>query len=194
MNEVIFFVESKKSDAKFLIDFIEERFAIKLTSNNFIELGGWSGYKKETKKYTELYTDKIQITILDADNNFIDRKKEVESDFAELGIKSELFLFPNDLTNGNLETLLANIAIRQDLINCFQAYEECVQLFPKKLNDARIYSYLDLLLHPNPFQNNIDLRKEENRNYRNKEHWKLDNEYLDALYNFLAPFLIPNSL
>jgi hypothetical protein len=193
MSEVVFFVESKKSDAKFLIDFIEERFGIKFYTNDFIELGSWSGYKNEVKKYTELYTDKVQITILDADNSFKDRKKEVESDFEKLGIESNLFLFPNNCEDGNLENILATIASRQDLINCFQAYEECVKLFPKKLNDARIYSYLDMLLHPNPLQSNLDLRKDENRDYRNKEHWNLNNDYLDALHNFLSPFLIYNS-
>lgn len=34
----------------------------------------------------------------------------------------DIFLFPNNKDNGNLENMLINIAIRKEIMNCFDNY------------------------------------------------------------------------
>jgi hypothetical protein len=110
-------------------------------------------------------------------------------DFAKFEIPVRLYLFPNNTDNGNLESLLAEIAVDRKIMDCFLEYEKCVTGHPKPLNDSRIYSYLDMVLYPN-HKNHAgkDLRKEEFRNYKNSAHWNLEHEYVNPLREFLAPF------
>jgi hypothetical protein len=193
MQDFRIFTEGK-ADIKFLQDYITECLGKILPASNFDTLGSWSGYKAggPLKLQIQECRDREQdiLLVLDADLDFESRQKEVLDDFAGYGVPVKLFLFPNNNNPGNIETLLATIATDRALMDCFLKYEECVKLYPKKLNDARIYSYLDMLLHDNPKdQNGRDLRREEFRNYRNPAHWNLHHEYLQPLKDFLTPFL-----
>ncbi len=184
------FTESK-ADIKFLKDFVEEVFQRTLPDNDFDSLGSWSGYKTggNIKASIEQNNDdqKETILIVDADSDFESREKEVIRDFESYQIPVKLFLFPNHSENGNLETLLAKIAVNRAIMDCFLEYEKCVSGHPKPLNDSRIYSYLDLILYPNAKdENGKDLRKEEFRNYRKGEHWNLTHNYLQPLKSFLS--------
>lgn len=186
------FTESK-ADSKFLKDFIEEVFNESLPDSDFDTLGSWSGYKTSGNLKTSIRQNhddkKISILILDANSDFKTREEEVIQDFNGYGISIKLFLFPNHSGNGNLETLLAEIAVDRKIMDCFLEYEKCVTGHPKPLNDSRIYSYLDMMLYPNPIdKNGKDLRKEEFRNYRNTDHWNLKHKYLNQLKSFLQPF------
>ncbi len=188
MNEFKFFVESK-ADIKFLKDFINAKFNISLNGSFFDTLGAWSGYKAGGNlkaSIVENYDNQRKtILILDADNDLINRRNEVTSDFVKYNTPLRLFLFPNDISTGNLESLLAQIAYDRKAIDCFLEFERCVSGYPKPLNHSRIYAYLDLLLHPNQVVNNIDMRKDEFRDYRNKKHWDLENIALQPLCDFL---------
>ena len=189
------FTESK-ADIKFLKDYIEEVFNVSSTEDDFDSLGSWGGYKaggsiKASIKQNTIDDEKISILILDADHNFNQRQHEILDDFTLANISINLFLFPNNSENGNLEDLLATIAFDRKLMGCFLDYEKCVKAYPKKLNDSRIYSYLDMLLIDNyKDEKGKDLRKEEFRNYRNNNHWLLQHEYLSPLKDFLSSFLI----
>ena len=78
------------------------------------------------------------------------------------------------------------------MMDCFLEYERCVDGHPKPLNHSRIYAYLDMLLHPDPKnEEGKDLRKEEFRDYRNKNHWDLQHASLNPLKDFLQPFINP---
>ncbi len=193
MSNFRIFTESK-ADVKFLKDLIEEVFAISISEEDFDTLGGWSGYKaggnlKSSIKENSIDDEKISILILDADVDFKQRQQEILADFNNFNVPIQLFLFPNNASVGNLEDLLAEIAVDRKLIDCFLEYEKCVALYPKKLNHSRIYAYLDMLLL-NDFKDNQgkDLRREEFRNYKNEEHWNLQHEFLQPLKEFLNPF------
>ena len=181
------------ADIKFLKDYIEEVFKINLPSDYFTPLGGKTGYKKGgninalIKKNIE--NESETILIVDADNDFSKNTNEVALDFVEYNIPIHLFRFPNNTTDGNLEDIFSEIAVHKELMNCFLDYEKCVKAYPKKLNDSRIYSYLDMLLIESfKDEHGKDLRKEKYRNYRNTEHWDLHNEFLNPLKVFLTPF------
>ncbi len=192
MASVYFFVEDK-AHQKFLIDFIAERFDVTLNTSNFYKLDGLSGYKKGGNALPD-YALKVDdgfemVTTLDADISPTERRKEVLSDFESLGIKSQLFLFPNNEAVGELETTLIEIAIDRKLIGCFEGYEKCIEGYQKPVNKSKIYAYLDAILPPNQKKNNKkDLIEDNNRDYRNKTHWDLHHPYLNPLYQFLQPF------
>lgn len=195
MAAIKFFVEDK-THIKFLIDFINERFNISFDAkDDFVKLGGWAGYKNALPKYQEFFANEnIILTFLDADTDFSSRQKEVLTDFNSLNIQSQLFLFPNNLENGNIENALAEIAVDKKLIECFEKYETCIEGYQKPVSKSKIFAYLDALLETkNKKGDKKDLYKAENINYRNKQHWKLDHQYLNTLHTFLSPFLIPNS-
>jgi hypothetical protein len=186
------FAESK-ADIKFIQDYIAELFKEFLNEEDFDSIGGRTGYKaggelKATfrKNYDN---NKKSILIVDADDNFSQSKNEILADFEKYNIPILLFQFPNNAANGNLEDTLAEIAVDKKLMGCFRDYEKCVNAYPKKLNDSRIYSYLDMLLIDKyKDEKGKDLRKEEFRNYRNVNHWNLHHEFLNPLKEFLNPF------
>jgi len=188
------FAESK-ADIKFLKDYILEIFGLTLLDSDFDPLLSWAGYKAGGNLIQSIRQNhddtKASILILDADSDINSRREEISQDFQTYGIPLNLFLFPNDSINGNMEVLLAEIAVNRKIMDCFLEYERCVDGHPKPLNHSRIYAYLDMLLYPN-FNNKEgkDLRKEEFRNYRNSQHWNLQHETLTPLKDFLQPFLI----
>ncbi len=192
MAKVYFFIEDK-THQKFLIDFIAERFAVILNADSFYKLQGWSGYKTggvALPDYALKVADSFEIiTTLDADSNPSERRKEVLTDFERLGIKSHLFLFPNDEAAGEIENTLVQIASDRKLISCFEGYEKCIEGHQKPVNKSKVYAYLDALLEPNQKKNNKkDLIEEGNRDYRNKAHWNLYHDSLTPLYEFLQRF------
>lgn len=189
------FTESK-ADIKFLKDYIQGVFNTDLTDDDFDPLGSWSGYKaggnlKSSIKENSIDDEKISILILDADVDFKQRQQEILADFNNFNVPIQLFLFPNDALIGNLEDLLAEIAVDRKLIDCFLEYEKCVALYPIKLNHSRIYAYLDMLLLDD-FKDaqGKDLRVEANRNYKNNNHWNLHHEFLAPLKEFLAQYIL----
>jgi hypothetical protein len=186
------FTESK-GDIVFLKHFIEEVYHCVPEKSLFEPLGSWSGYKTggvlNTLIQQNFDNGNKTVLILDADNNFEKRKEEVLNDFRSYGIPVDLFLFPNNSRTGNMETILAEIAVQRKIMDCFLNYEKCVGGHPKPLNDSRIYSYLNMVLYPNPFDNNnFDLRKDKFRNYRIRDHWDLHHNCIKPLKEFLKPY------
>lgn len=194
MQNFRIFTESK-ADVKFLKDYVEAILGFPITYEDFDTLGSWSGYKTGgvlKKSFTEnKENDNISIVILDADNNIKDRRNEVLKDFTEFNTAIELFLFPNNNDNGELENLLAHIAKERKLIECFESYEKCIEGYERPVNKSKIFAYLDALLpHNNKDNNKKDLIQEANRDYRNTDHWDLKHEYLNPLKEFLTKFLM----
>jgi hypothetical protein len=192
--KVKFFVEDK-AHVKFLIDFVKERFNVELADADFYKLNSWAGYKEggiALPDYEQNTNNDItNITILDADNNPEERRNIVRTDFTDLNIQSHLFLFPNDNAIGAIETVLVAIAIERKIIDCFEAYEKCIDGYKKPVIKSKIFAYLDALLEEKFKKNNRkDLLQEKNRNYRNKKHWDLNHTYLDPLFQFLAQFFV----
>lgn len=192
MQNFRIFTESK-ADIKFLKDYIEEVFIVKLEDENFDTLGSWAGYKAggnlnaSIKQNTE--DGKTNILILDADVNIESRRKEVLEDFQKYNTPIKLFLFPNDAHNGALENILCEIATKKDILACFDKYEECIKGHETPIIKSKVFAYLDALLpSKNKNNNNHDLIQGKNRNYQNTDHWNLHHEFLNPLKEFLRPF------
>lgn len=185
-----------KADIKFLKDYIQEVFDITLNDDMFDSLGSWSGYKsngiiKASIKENSIDNENISIIILDADNNFLQRQKEILNDFAELNVPVKLFLFPNNEGAGSLENLLCEIAVEKTLIQCFEAYENCISGYQSPVIKSKIFAYLEALLPAvNKKNDKHDLIQDKNRNYRNSKHWNLHHEFLHPLKEFLSPYIV----
>jgi hypothetical protein len=192
MQEFRIFTESN-ADIKFLKDYISSIYDIALDDSYFDILGSWSGYKpggSVKKSIRENYdNEKNTILIVDADDNFEERREEIITDFEKFDIPISLFLFPNNNGVRNLETLLAEIAIERQVIQCFEQYENCIQNYNLPVLKSKIYAYLDALIPENEKANyKTDPRRDELRDYTNNAHWNLEHEYLQPLRNFLSPF------
>ena len=128
MEQISLIVEGEE-DVRFLQDFIEFHFAQKLDKNSFIVIGG----KSETihlsipKIQTSTDSGKWNIIIFDADDtdhpttlaNIKKEAKTLKFDF--------IFLFPDDKSKGNLESLLKNSVVKENenLFGCIDDYAAC---------------------------------------------------------------------
>jgi hypothetical protein len=193
MQQFRIFTEGK-GDVRFIDNYINEIFGIQLADEDFDILGSWSGYKAGGQLKTAIQQNsddkKHTIIILDADDNFAERQAEVLKDFAGYNIQDvSLFLFPNNSDKGNMEEMLARIAVDDKLISCFSHYEQCIQGYELPVSKARIFAYLDALLPArNKKDNKNNQYQPENRNYNNTAHWNLRHEYLNPFHDFLKRF------
>ncbi|ADG72131.1 conserved hypothetical protein [Brachyspira murdochii DSM 12563] len=104
----------------------------------------------------------------------------------------DIFLFPNNKDNGNLENMLINIAVRKEIMNCFDNYIRCIEKLDNTnipVNKAKIYAYLESIKGYN--QKEI---KDDKRNYTNNEIWNISDNYISPLKNFFDKYLLSKNL
>lgn len=124
------------------------------------------------------YGHEIEIIVIaDADKN---TREKVSKKLR--GLKYDLFLFPDNSNNGNLEDLLEQIILPEEegIFECFENYKKCLkernkgyQLPNKK---GKIYSYKEAL---------GALDKERKEKQFKSEYWDFDSSALDPLKHFL---------
>jgi len=186
-KSITIFVEGDED--VFIKAYLNHLFPETANSFNVKATGGWQ------KLYTDAViiqmlirnTDEknISLVIFDADNNFLDRKKILESKKEELGIDFELFLFPNDNDLGDFETLLESIANPEHkvIFECFNQYQDCLALKNKEYSlpnkKAKIFSYLETLKQET---------KPKKRDYSVKKCWDLKSTKLESLKIFLSDY------
>lgn len=143
------------------------------------------------------------LVIFDADNDFEHKKKELQDWKNCNQVDFELFLFPNNEHNGDLEDLLVNMINPENapIMNCWQKYEESLKTIelpwrkghpltiPAK--KTKIYAYLEVLLGTSGSEKNKI--KEKNRDYLNENHWNKEASILKNLLYFLSTNLLENS-
>jgi len=194
MTDIKIFTEGP-GDVKFIKDYVKELHEVDLSDNCFDKLNSWSGYKRGGAIYPLISQSKNEgkqvILVLDADNDFAKRQREVLTDFESYNIPVKLFLFPNNNNAGNLEILLTEIAVERKLMQCFEAYEACITGYESPVIKSKVFAYLDALLPTKNKKNNKqDLIQEANRNYQNPAHWNLHHQYLQPFHDFLSPFFV----
>jgi hypothetical protein len=186
------FTESK-ADIKFLQDYISAHFANLVPEDFSYPLNSWAGYKSDGQVIASIQENfekgKETILILDADNNFAARRSEVLNDFQGFNIPVHLFLFPNNALSGSLETALCAVAVKRDILMCFEDYEDCIRDYESPVIKSKVFAYLDALLpSANKKNDKNDLIQDAKRNYKNAAHWNLHHKYLNPLRNFLQQF------
>jgi hypothetical protein len=140
----------------------------------------------------------INLVIFDADKDFESRKQEIENWKSKYGLAFELFLFPNNQNAGAFENLLEKIVIdnNQPIFDCWNGFENCLQdnaskIIGKKLTipakKTKIYAYLEVLLGETKKEK--EMIKDPKRDYKNKDHWNLNSEFLILLKEFLLKYI-----
>ena len=132
------------------------------------------------------------IVIFDADNDIQNSIDNIKNNLTNHNVNDEdIFLFPNNKDNGNLENILINIAVRKEIMNCFDNYIKCIESLENTntpINKSKVYAYLESI-------KGYDKKKikEENRDYNNNKIWNIDSDYLIPLKNFLDKYFINNN-
>lgn len=198
------FIESKDlktQEANFVKTYLEQTFP-NFTDFEIIPLNGWQGLSKAKNKLVENKDlGNKNIVIFDADiaNNqggFTQRKQAIEKIKTKENLDFELFLFPNNSSDGDFELLLENIInpIHQKLLDCFEEYENCIGAsqgdtnpqYVLPIRKAKIYSYIDAFKKSRKQNERF---KKGDWFFDNKEYWNLDSEYLNSLKEFLTQIL-----
>ncbi|AEN18080.1 DUF3226 domain-containing protein [Helicobacter pylori] len=135
----------------------------------------------------------------ESDAGFDNKLKYIREKFKEKGIdfpKEQIFLFPNNQDNGDLETLLLEIAKHDEFLKCFEGYLECIKSKKhyepiKNIRKNMLYAYLEALGLENLtkidiFDNEGKIKNKYEENYRRlKEAIDFNSESLIPLKNFL---------
>lgn len=125
------------------------------------------------------------IIIFDADNpdnggGFEKRRTELLKVIAEMGVESELFLFPNNHDDGMFENLLENLMLKdkyKSFFDCFNDYENCLgndYVHPNL--KARVFTYISSMKAlPNKVRKRLG---SGNWQFSNMDYWNLDSPAL----------------
>lgn len=79
----------------------------------------------------------------------VSNKKEILSKTQQKITEEQIFLFPNNQDDGDLETLLLEIAKHDEFLKCFERYLECLKSKEhhgpiKNIRKNMLYAYLEV--------------------------------------------------
>ncbi|MGL2383355.1 DUF3226 domain-containing protein [Helicobacter pylori] len=133
----------------------------------------------------------------ESDAGFDNKLKHIYEKFKEKGIdfpKEQIFLFPNNQDDGDLETLLLKIAKHDEFLKCFEGYLECIKSkeyykLIKNIRKNMLYAYLEALGLENLTKTNIDVfdSKGKIKSKYEENYKKLTEEVIDFSSNSLIP-------
>lgn len=175
-----------------------------------VTTNGWTTLHLIDNKFKE-NTDQggKNLVIFDADTTlngggFTQRKQALEAKREELGIEFDIFLFPDNQSDGDFELLLERIInpTHSGLLGCFTNYEACLLrlnseneqiLYKIPMRKAKIYSYIDAFPKS---RRQEELFKKNDFFFDNPEFWDFNSEALEPLKAFIALHLpaLPPSL
>ncbi|PUD67630.1 hypothetical protein C2R76_05995 [Helicobacter pylori] len=156
----------------------------------------------ETEKYAKT------LIIFDADKNYESNKKEILSKTQQKITEEQIFLFPNNQDDGDLETLLLEIAKHKEIIQCFKRYLKCIECKYigikehhepiKNIRKNMLYAYLEVFGLEKFFQYRWDTNNKKNKENiivddegKIKEEHKEEYEKLKEVIDFNSKSLIP---
>ncbi|GAA8379890.1 hypothetical protein HpDR42_00820 [Helicobacter pylori] len=201
-KEILIFVEGP-SDKVFLevyLYFLED-FPIK----NF-KVKDVKGKDNLSKRLLEIEKYDKTLIIFDADKDYESNKKEiltVVSKRKQTISEEQIFLFPNNQDDGDLETLLLKIAKHDEFLKCFEGYLECIKSKEhykpiKNIRKNMLYAYLELFELEKFFQYKWDTNNKKNEEKiiiddkgKIKEEHKEEYEKLKEVIDFNSNSLIP---
>lgn len=202
------FVEGK-TDQAFIQFVFENQFGIKLeeiqVKNAIIDCGGWTNIAKQKKVLLDpmrLENNGKNIIVFDADGKenkggFKKRKAELEKIAEELNVSFEIFLFPDNESDGDLE-LFYSSCFKEDksfFKECWNNMYACLDGNKKELNlkfpksAEMVFSYVDLF---EQYKSDEYKNSKSKRSYFDDNLWEFDfekNEYLKKLISFLKEHL-----
>ncbi len=200
-KEILIFVEGP-SDKVFLevyLYFLED-----IPIKNF-KVQNIKGKDNLSKRLLEIEQYDKTLIVFDADN-YKSNKKEiltVVSKTKQTISEEQIFLFPNNQDDGDLETLLLKIAKHDEFLKCFEGYLECIKSKEhykpiKNIRKNMLYAYLELFELEKFFQYKWDTNNKKNEEKiiiddkgKIKEEHKEEYEKLKEVIDFKSKSLIP---
>ncbi|WQZ66373.1 hypothetical protein KVK90_01770 [Helicobacter pylori] len=201
-KEILIFVEGP-SDKVFLevyLYFLED-----LPIKNF-KVQNIKGKDNLSKRLLEIEKYDKTLIIFDADKDYESNKKEilkVVSKTKQTISEEQIFLFPNNQDDGDLETLLLEIAKHDEFLKCFEGYLECIKSKEhyKPIRNIRknmLYTYLEVFELQKFFQYKWDTNNKKNEENiiiddkgKIKEEHQEEYEKLKEVIDFKSKSLIP---
>ncbi|MCQ2887800.1 hypothetical protein JT072_02375 [Helicobacter pylori] len=204
-KEILIFVEGP-SDKVFLevyLYFLED---IPIKNFKVRSTNGKDNLSSKLLLETEKY-DKTLI-IFDADKNYESNKKEILSKTQQKITEEQIFLFPNNQDDGDLETLLLEIAKHKEIIQCFKRYLKCIECkyigikehheLIRNIRKNMLYAYLEVFELQKFFQYKWDANNKKNEENiiiddkgKIKEEHQEEYEKLKEVIDFKSKSLIP---
>ena len=189
------FVEGKED--KFFIDtLIGFHFPDRKNNFEIIPTGGWTkllspkGFNPTIKEYNDQGFKVLVIFDADAapEGGFSKRLESILKKKADYSLEFEVFLFPDNQSDGDLELLLEQIVNDEHraILNCFQSYEDCLnesaQNYQLPIRKSKIYAYVDAF--PKSQKEKEDFKKGDFL-FSNESIWSLNSTKLNPLVEFI---------
>ncbi len=186
-KEILIFVEGP-SDKVFLeayLYFLED-----IPIKNF-KVKDVTGKDNLSKRLLEIEKYDKTLIIFDADKDYESNKKEILSKTQQKITEEQIFLFPNNQDDGDLETLLLEIAKHDEFLKCFEGYLECIKSKEhykpiKNISKSKWYAYLEALGLENLTKIHI-FDNESKIKEKHKEEYEKLKEVIDFNSNSLIP-------
>ncbi|MGL2613226.1 DUF3226 domain-containing protein [Helicobacter pylori] len=200
-KEILIFVEGP-SDKVFLEVYLY--FLGNFLTKNF-KVQNIKGKDNLSKRLLEIEKYDKTLIIFDTNKDYESNKKEilkVVSKTKQTISEEQIFLFPNNQDDGDLETLLLEIAKHDDFLKCFEGYLECIKNKEhykpiKNIRKSKWYAYLEVFELQKFFQYEWDINN-KNEKYiiiddkgKIKEKHQEEYEKLKEVIDFNSKSLIP---
>ncbi|GAA8317553.1 hypothetical protein HpBT192_04780 [Helicobacter pylori] len=223
MSKKILIYAEGKSDRNFLgwyLNFLKykDHFDIfdiegkdKLISDEFLEkIDKILNNKHQTYKQVCIIFDADKKESQESDAGFDNRLGHICKELKEKRIdfpREQIFLFPNNQDDGDLEDLLLEIAKHEEFINCFESYLDCIKKKEhckpiKNIRKSKWYAYLEVLGLEKIFQYTWDTKKKnikkkliiddkDGDGIEIKDQYKEDYKKLKEVIGFDSKSLVP---
>ncbi|MGT0085037.1 DUF3226 domain-containing protein [Helicobacter pylori] len=220
MSKKILIYTEGKSDRNFLgwyLSFLKykDHFDIfdiegkdKLISDEFLEkIDKILKNKHQTYKQVCIIFDADKKESQESDVGFDNKLEHICKELKEKRIdfpREQIFLFPNNQDDGDLETLLLKIANHKEFINCFKSYLDCIKKKEhckpiKNIRKNMLYAYLeafgleDLYTKKSIFDTEGKVKDQYKEDYKKlKEVIDFNSSSLVPLKKFLERFVENN--
>ncbi|WP_305869463.1 DUF3226 domain-containing protein [Helicobacter pylori] len=194
-KEILIFVEGP-SDKVFLEVYLY--FLGNFLTKNF-KVQNIKGKDNLSKRLLEIEKYDKTLIIFDTNKDYESNKKEilkVVSKTKQTISEEQIFLFPNNQDDGDLETLLLEIAKHDDFLKCFEGYLECIKSKKhykpiKNIRKSKWYAYLEALGLENLdiFDSKGKIKEKHQEEYEKlKEVIDFNSKSLIPLKDFLGQF------
>lgn len=130
------------------------------------------------------------LLIFDADNDFKTTLARLKDESKGLLGEEDIFLFPNNSQNGELEKLLFDIAKEKNICQCFEQYKKCIEKHKSEYcenihkKSAR-FAYFEAL----GFSSSLNSKDTQERMEAYPKIFDLTSSHLRALRDFLETHL-----
>lgn len=173
---------------------------------NIFKIEGFTKLEKNANSFQQT-VDRggVNLVIFDADDNSKDfggyhnRMEYLENKKSEFGLSFDTFLFPDNGSDGDFETLLESIVLEKHrpLLGCFDKYVSCIKkikhedgtAYNHPVRKSKIYSYVDAIKKSHKDEKRFKDNKKGDFLFDRTDIWDMKSTGIEPLKKFLKDFL-----